>query len=547
MSDKKSLLWKPFTPQPRAAPANLNAPSPMAAERRKRHVESEEARGDGRRIMERDDLDVRGRQAYSFTALRQMTTAMRLWCEFFQEVLGRDDGPDYFREGGPLPDRLTLHRYFLYLSGALIGNLSSSSHEPSTVTDTDKPAVSTIINHQHFLQRAFSYYNTDIPAGLRESTTLWIKNDLAIEEGLNRETKQLQSIFWSDVVHIIRAIWKFDSLSVFHSIHAMFQMTLLLNLLVDGSSRCGEFVPDGNNDVVTGKYIRWGDIKFYMFPNEGAEPVTISAVITCRSLKGNESDPDNYKKFVVRLLPTHMIFEDSCRLLVILALHRGAFRDFHTWEELMSCEPRPNGSPVLVRPSFENEAVFTRQPLRTRPKDAVHAVGEEDPWRYDNVREIVQYLGRLAGFRHQVSLHHIRHGQAHLLLKHCKDREAAGSTMGHANATTIKDYLGKTCLTDVQSLTRNLEPQNLSPFQSVSLGLAYDAPVELPAEEVLLIYEDPEYAALDDRFTKLTAELTKNYGSIRKLRRQQRTPKLQLKNFASIRTYPGLGIVAGFG
>lgn len=60
----------------------------------------EAARGDGERLMEREDLDVRGRPYYSDTGLRQMHMSLRLWCEFHRVVLDSYDGNKYFVEGG---------------------------------------------------------------------------------------------------------------------------------------------------------------------------------------------------------------------------------------------------------------------------------------------------------------------------------------------------------------------------------------------------------------------------------------------------------------
>lgn len=194
--------------------------------------------------------------------------------------------------------------------------MAASSHEPSTVTQTDRPTVQTMELHLKYLQRALKYYNRPMDSDHLKSTTLWIQSDLAYEQELNRETKKKQAIHYDDVRQVIQSVWSFESLSVFRSIQDMFQMTLVLNLLIDGASRVGEFVPDGNADVADGKYIKWEDIDFWMFPDDATGSVAIFAVILCRWVKVQRSNEEKYKKFVVRMLKPHMIFEDSCRLLL---------------------------------------------------------------------------------------------------------------------------------------------------------------------------------------------------------------------------------------
>lgn len=78
--------------------------------------------------------------------------------------------------------------------------------------------------------------------------------------------------------------------------------------------------------------------------------MTIHIVVLCKWLKMYSSDSGAFKSYVVRLLPPHLAFQDSCRMLVVLALHHGYFRDFHTWDELLSCRPSRNGSPLLLKP-----------------------------------------------------------------------------------------------------------------------------------------------------------------------------------------------------
>ena len=80
------------------APLDLNRPINQlnAAKRAQRHTEKEAARKHEDKLLNRTDLDVRGKRLYTLLWLKQMDTIMRRWCEFHTEILGRYSGPEYF-------------------------------------------------------------------------------------------------------------------------------------------------------------------------------------------------------------------------------------------------------------------------------------------------------------------------------------------------------------------------------------------------------------------------------------------------------------------
>ncbi|KAK4251039.1 hypothetical protein C7999DRAFT_28355 [Corynascus novoguineensis] len=252
---------------------------------------------------------------------------MRLRCEFFQVKLNRTDGPDFFKPGRLLPDRLTLHRFLFWVADNSVGNLYTSSHEPSTMTENTTVQVRTVVRHVRALACAFDYFNRPLDKELVREATLWVQNNLAQELDLNREVKQKPIAYYSDVAEIIEAIWVFDSLAVCRNIMNRFNTTLILNFLVDGASRIGEFIPVSSDAARDGRFMTWVDVEFWVLPSDGLEPVTIHAVILCKWLKNHTFDPTGHKSFVVSLLPPHLVFQDSCRLLVILALYRGYIND----------------------------------------------------------------------------------------------------------------------------------------------------------------------------------------------------------------------------
>jgi hypothetical protein len=112
-------------------------------------------------------------------------------------------------------------------------------------------------------------------------------------------------------------------------------------------------------------------------------------------------------------------------MLVILALHRGLFKHFRSWEELMSCTPSPDGSPLALRESCLEEPVFTSA-------DAEMGGADEDlnPWLYGTLYQNTPYFSRLVGFNDRFALTALRRGNAYILEKYCKNRSMARTMMG---------------------------------------------------------------------------------------------------------------------
>jgi hypothetical protein len=526
---KTSRKYKPLPHQPRQAPANLNQPldDRNASKRAKRHADNEAAREADQRLMARDDLDVRGRKIYTFRWLRNMDAVMRLWCEFFQTKLDSLNGPDYFKPGGPRPDRLLVHRFLFWIADTSVGNLYTSSHAPSTMTETVKVTTGTVERYMIVLASACGYFNQCLDADLVKSARLWIRNNLSQELSLNREIKEKPVAYTADVEHLIEAIWSFNSISVFKSVRAMFNTTLVLNSLVDGASRIGEFVPTDTDSKEKGRYLKWKDLQFFMLPSDGVDGITICIVVLCKWLKRQSYNAQGFKGFVVRLLPPHLAFQDSCRFLVVLALHHGYFRDFRTWDELLSSRPSSNGNPILLKPSCMERPVFLPLLCQLSQIEALDPStedtdedGETVPWTYCQLQRIVQHLSRLAGFAQKTGLHQLRHGDAYLLAKHCKDRETARTLMGQqTDSAAFSKYISNTSTTDIQGLARSIASYDLTQFSGLSLGKCSNAPVTLPAEELAIIDSHPEFVDALKECDEAKDECIRQFGSLQRTRK----------------------------
>lgn len=527
---RKAKHSKPLPAPPKGPPSDLAPRSAANALKRAALFElNEAAQPFEKRLANRTDLEEGGKKLYTAYWFKRMDTEMRLWSEFLAGQHGRTDAVDFFRPRGPLPTIELLNGYFYWVAQTSVGKLYDSSHEPSTLSENKKVTVNTMIVHLHALRSAFSYFNVSLSPDLIESVRLRISNDLAQEIGLNTESKLKTTAYTADVDRLIKAIWRFDSFAVFKSIRCMLYTTLILNLLVDGASRIGELVTRDDSNS-TG--LLWEHIDFWITKSDNPDGFTIHAVILCKWLKGHTHDPNVFKSFVVRLLPPNMVFQDSCRLLVLLGLHRGVFRDFNTWDEIMSCDPLESGSKILVKDAYTKQPIFAAMEPRLAEINGVdsaadgHNGGDETQvetrkmsWPYTSLAGIVQHLSRLAGLANKTELHLLRRGNAFLLLKHCTDRDEARQMMGQREGSTVfSKYLSRTSTTDLQGISRDVPTEDISRFSGLTLGRVDDAPITLPQSDLAALEQEPAYVERKTVVSDLEISIQAEFGSLRNLR-----------------------------
>ena len=339
---------------------------------------------------------------------------------------------------------------------------------------------------------------------------------------MNREVKEKPIAYTTDVSQLIKSIWKFESIAVFKNIRAMFNVTLVLNSLVDGASRIGEFIPKDIDSVEHQRYMKWKDLEFFLVPSDDVDGVTIYIIVLCKWLKRYTHDSTGHKSFVLRLLPPHLAFSDSCRLLVILALHNGYFRDFSTWEEVLNSRPSPNGNPMLLKSSCLQLPVLSPLCPKLPESHSMEILNKENdpaPWMYDELQRIVNQLSRLAGLAHKTGLHQLRHGDAYLLEQCCKNRETARTMMGQqGDSDAFSTYLSKIAVTDLQAVARNVAQVDLTLFSSLSLGMCENAPVTLPPDQLAAIVHDPEFLDAKEQCDEAEGQCLRQFASLSQCR-----------------------------
>lgn len=154
--------------------------------------------------------------------------------------------------------------------------------------------------------------------------------------------------------------------------------------------------------------------QFQVFPESNSE-IQLNIIITFKWLENGGMDPNVWAASALHLLPPHMIFQDSCRLLFLLGLQFGMFKHFNTWEDLQSWTPTAFGQDIVVRSRFLDLLMFS--------KEALHACLEDSkkPWTYNDMEALMSPISQFTGFTgfgDKMKLHSLQYGGAYLTTKH---------------------------------------------------------------------------------------------------------------------------------
>lgn len=329
---------------------------------------------------------------------------------------------------------------------------------------------------------ALQYYNKKLPGYVVKSTRRRIANNLVEELGLNTEAKIKTTTYAEDVALIIKAIRRFSSISVFKNAHVMLQTTLILNLLVDGASRVGEFVSPSSSSTPG---IVWGGIDFWITSYDPERRPCIRAAILYKWLKGHTFDSQKCKGFVVCLRPPSLLFQDSCRQLLLLGLALGIFEDVESWEDIDSCPPGLAGAQIRIKEAWKTQPVFQSiQPkiaqINQFDSDS-NETGTQTSWPSQSLAKAVQQLSRLTGLSKKVDLASIRRGDAFILLANAIDRHAARRMMGQEKGSpAFITYISETATMNLQGRARGLEVQDVASLSGLSLGSVDNVSSTLP-------------------------------------------------------------------
>jgi hypothetical protein len=225
------------------------------------------------------------------------------------------DSKKYFRREGPKPSIPMVRQFFTWLAQTHRGN------------GCTKIRLSTMGGYMDTLWGAVKYFNAAFPTKETEQHKVWLTDVLAPQENLNLMPEGKAVAYPKDVTFLIKNLFRPEILAKFVSMHQVLQFTLLLNLNIDLMGRIGELVLVGASaDDPAEKWLDylliWRRVTFWVHLQDDGS-VKFSANVRITGMKGQKKTPGLFKEIpMTHLLPEEAL-EDSCRLLLYLAILEG--------------------------------------------------------------------------------------------------------------------------------------------------------------------------------------------------------------------------------
>ena len=170
-------------------------------------------------------------------------------------------------------------------------------------------------------------------------------------------------------------------------------MTVFINLMIDCCARIHEV---SSTERYPNQYLRWKDLKIYVFKHEQTGEITVAGLIKLSNLKGYKDNPNKWKQIPLMLMPPSLWLEDSLRLLIFTALIDGHIEGASTWEEfekLTSSCATNSGVIVPLRHSCQEWSLIPSIDHTTG------TVRKNTPAKPDMIPRHLGRLSRLCGFK----------------------------------------------------------------------------------------------------------------------------------------------------
>ncbi|KFY61937.1 hypothetical protein V496_04784 [Pseudogymnoascus sp. VKM F-4515 (FW-2607)] len=156
-----------------------------------RFQQAEAAKPQEQRLLNRQDLDEDARKIFVQTTLKHMRRTISSFVRFHTTTLGAttEEAMQYFRKGGPLPDRPLIRKYLIWFASGSQGRMELQTVEESATSIRRPPSMQSMITQYSSLNTCLRYFNQRPDMLLASDTRLWIKTDLSNELSLRKDMK----------------------------------------------------------------------------------------------------------------------------------------------------------------------------------------------------------------------------------------------------------------------------------------------------------------------------------------------------------------------
>lgn len=184
-----------------------------AAERHSKFKHAEALLPADRRLLARDDIDIRARKEKADTTLAAYMVVIESFVDFTEKILHASvghakHGLNYFRQDGPMPTSETIRLWLTWFAESATGTLDGARLR-SAESDANLPITVATAKHTfNVFSGALLYFNRALDRQLRTETKDLIDVHLKVDQKLNPHMKIKPIVYTHDMRTLIFELWQ---------------------------------------------------------------------------------------------------------------------------------------------------------------------------------------------------------------------------------------------------------------------------------------------------------------------------------------------------
>ncbi|KAK9244339.1 hypothetical protein V1506DRAFT_541711 [Lipomyces tetrasporus] len=349
---------------------------------------------------------------------------------------------------------------------------------------------------------AMKFFNSQFPTNETEQHKVWLTDKL----NLMSEDKAVA--YPKDVMFLISNLFRPDVLAKFPSMHQALQFVLLLNLTIDLMGRIGELLFNTTNEPWLSYLLIWRRVTFWAHVQDDGS-INFSVVLRITGMKGQKKTPGLFKEVPLHSLSPEAGLEDSCRLILYLAILEGHL-EIDSLDGLASIrrlQTTRTGTRLQIKESSLDLPVSQQSTL------SGDLMGR--PMRYHSFHAWLNMVSRAAGIVDtRVTTRCMRRAVAYHLNR-CTDIDTRKQLMGHReNSRVFSAYQAKTAQADTQAILRGAHETDITMYSSIVNGSIPGAPIFLSATGLRVVASSPTMIEAHNCLRAALQEVLKEFPNV---------------------------------
>lgn len=202
---------------------------------------------------------------------------------------------------------------------------------------------------------------------VKQMTFQYIDGPLLDKQLVHNETMEKQTPMPQDLSEFLRCLFQPQFMNSLQTTRETLLIALFTLLMIDCSARPIELLHPTMSRADQARYAKqhvkkfftWERVQVYAFrrPHQEGGRVYLQARIKFLDIKNPLHKGSREKSVPLRMLPPHLLMEDTVFWLTILGLIDGVFRTVSSWDDIDRLQPGPNGQLIPIKDNMNNVPV----------------------------------------------------------------------------------------------------------------------------------------------------------------------------------------------